>query len=261
MRTRYDVALDGQPLSAVDGRVLVLDVTELSPETESIRARWAGREGCLMQDVRRVCLAVRVTLEVHERDPMRRSQVISRVMAWTRGRMLTVSNRPGQRLRVRCTSLPETSALCWTQALTLVFTACETPWWEEQTPSRVLAKSSLDTTVKLYLASDAPAPLEATITNVSPSGAAFDSLTIRCGGQALCFVHLGMDAGERLCIGHDDADRLTLAVEGKTGRRSVMANRTPESSDEIWLQPGPNVLELTSGRTCDWNVWGRGRRL
>lgn len=259
MRTRYEVCLDGKPLSAVDRRVMVLDVTELPPETESALVRRAGRDGCLMQDIRRVCLAVRVEIEVHEREPMRRSQVLGRVAAWAQGRVLTVDTRPGQRLRVRCTSLPEASALRWTQRLSMTFTACETPWWEDLTPSRVLARMTTDATATLHLAGDAPAPLEAVVGNVSASGEPFDTLTIRCGGQELRFVRLGLAAGEKLCIGHDDADRLTLTIEGADGTRSAMANRTPESSDEIWLRPGANGLVLTCGRACDWNVWGRGR--
>ena len=138
MRTRYDVYMDNLPLSAVDPAIYVTDVQETQPAYDTTAMARARGDGSRVTRRVRDSLQVRVYFAVRETDVGRRRDIIQRAAAWAMGgRYLAIGDRPGQRLRVVCDTLPSvTSALRWTQDLIMVFTAYAMPYWEADTPIR-----------------------------------------------------------------------------------------------------------------------------
>ena len=90
MRTRYEVYLDGTPLSAVDPAIHVTDVEECAPEETLRTAARLGSSGTQLLSRRRESLSVRVSFMIREYD------------------------RPGARpCLARCWSGPQAYALPW----------------------------------------------------------------------------------------------------------------------------------------------------
>ena len=133
MRELFTCALDGQPFHALDDQLILLDIQELPEEADVLTSSLAGGPTRFQGRCRR-SLTIRLQLEIHEYDPPRRKHLCQIINRWAMaGRILTVSDRPGQQLHVRCLhplSIP--SALRWTAPLTLTFAAYERPWWEEE---------------------------------------------------------------------------------------------------------------------------------
>ena len=159
--------------------------------------------------------------------------MIQRAAAWAMGgRYLSIGDRPGQRLRVVCDTLPSvTSALRWTQDLIMVFTAYAMPYWEADTPIRA-SFTGTSGTAAIRQAGTAPCFLEADIANTS--GATLTSLSLTADGQKMAFSGLALGAGKTLKICYDENWILRAEVDGA----SVLAQRTADSADDLILQPG-----------------------
>lgn len=256
-RDLCSVSLDGRPLWAVDRRIRLVDVRECPPQLRVRTTQKAGREGLHVTQIRREALEVTVLFEVRESDPARRQEVLSKVAAWCAGRVLRVSTRPGMRLRAVCTTLPAGgSALRWTEVLTAVFTAYETPWWEAETPVRA-AGEGRETELWLDVPGSGTSVMELTAENKGE--AVCGQVTVRCGSDSLTLAGLTLAPGEKLRIGHDEAGYMTLCAQGSGGTRSVYACRTPGSADEVRIQPGRSCIRCEADTPLSWQAEVRGR--
>lgn len=232
-----DVWLNRVSPRDLDPAVIVADVREHPPAMDVKAVALAGGEGSRLLRSRVTALSVSVDLELHEPVPQRRRMICGLVARWAaKGGWLTWADRPGQRLRVTCDAPPVvTSALRWTQTLTVTFTARELPCWESLRPLTIRAASpAASGALTLRPPGDKEAPLEAEVT----AGAAVAALTLTLGGQALRLSSLGMAPGEALLLGHDGRGLTRLIVRGPGGgERSVLHLREPESDDELLLEP------------------------
>jgi len=149
--------------------------------------------------------------------------------------MLTVNDRPGQRLRVRCTALPViTSALRWTETLSVVFTAHEVPFWEAEQPVSVSAGAASAISAMLYVpgAGDA-AWLDAELVC---SGTATVTITTPLSRMTLTSL------SGTVRIHHDEG---VLAIVGDGA--SLLTRRTADSSDDLLVVPGEeNRIRVSS---------------
>ena len=104
------------------------DLEELSP-ARTLQTTPAGHIGSHVLRDQINSLGVRVQFVILTNDQPRRKAVCSKVAKWCRaGKHLSISDRPGQRLRVRCTSMPViTDTRDWWKPLSLTFTAYEAP--------------------------------------------------------------------------------------------------------------------------------------
>ena len=256
MRTRYRVWLDGQALDEISDRILVIDVEEAAPDMQIDAAACASQVGSRLLACRRLRMQVRVLIEVHEADIARRSEIINRVAAWCQGKELTVNNRPGQRLLVRCTQQPSVSALQWTERLPLVFTAYEQPYWEDAVPTEARFAGQTGE-VSLALPGTAETMLCVSIENTS--GKLCSRLDIWHDQACLRFEGLALAPGERLLIEGNTPVDLKLQIEGEAGLRSVYHKRQPQSADALMLSPGVNRLTVTADTALKWTLRARGR--
>lgn len=135
MKTHFSCQMNGIELGDIDERIAVVDIAEESPALALSTSGNAKYDGTRLIRRTRQHLTVEITLAILERDPARRSEIADKVAAWCQDGYLTVSYRPGQRLRCALAALPGMgSALKWAQELTIRYTAFDWPWWEDELP-------------------------------------------------------------------------------------------------------------------------------
>lgn len=233
MRTRYDVYMDGLPLDAIDPAIYVTDVQETPVSYDATTMQRAKGDGLRVLRRLRDSLQVRVAFMVRETDVGRRRDIVQRVSAWAMdGKYLALGDRPGQRLRVLFETLPSiTSALKWTQELSMTFTAYAMPYWEADTPTRA-SFAGKSGTAAIRQAGTAPCFLEADIQRTTSS--TLTSLSLTADGQTMAFEGLSVGAGKTMKIYYDDKWILRAEVDGA----SVLRYRTADSADDLMIRPG-----------------------
>lgn len=247
--TRYKVWLDQQGLQDLDPAICIIDLQEQPPSQLLSTAARAQGDGVFLARRARQSLSVTVRFAIREPHPARRQAILHKVRTWAQGSYLTTSDRPQQRLKVQAESLPTLqSALKWTDALSITFTAYETPFWEDAQPTA-------SATSTLYLPGDAPsAPVDVRWLCAADAP---DEVTIATPLSRLTFCGLPLHAGQELVISHESGT-LTATIDGA----DVLPHRTPESSDDLLLPCGQtSTVTLTAdgaaASSCIFSARGR----
>ena len=255
MRTRYMVGLDGVELSAIAPEIIVTDITHNAPVREVRASDIAGRNGKLYTRTVTSSTGVTVSFEIHTPDVRRRASLMEEVQRWAMpGGVLTTSDRPDRVLRVVCESPPTIgSAQKWTGVCSIGFVAYAVPFWEDETPRRVSITGNGSKTL-FVPGFAAPAGVEAKVTNTGSSS--ISSVTLTAGETSMTFAGVAVEAGKTMTIAHDMRGLLTARIDGT----SVLDKRTPESSDELELDPGKHAtLSVTTDGTASTTFEVRGR--
>lgn len=256
MNTRYDVALDGAPLSAIDESIIVTDIAYTAPVVTRQGASLAGRDGQIAMSRKTESVGVEITFEIHERNPARRMQIAQMVQNWaTCGGWLTTTDRPEQRLLVECESPPIiSSSMRWTQTLRIGFTAYALPYWQDAFPTTVTITGNGYADV-FAPGSAAPCHVSGKVTNTGS-----DTITtadITCGDTAWHLRGLSLAEGQTLTFGHTDSDFVLYIVQNGA---SVLDKRTADSSDELRLTPGDmrriSITTNTGAHTAAFDIRG-----
>ncbi|MBQ8312612.1 MAG: hypothetical protein IJX84_05345 [Clostridia bacterium] len=246
--TRYKVWLDQQGLQDLDPAIHIIDLQEQPPSQLLSTAARAQGDGVFLARRTRQSLSVTVRFAIREPRPARRQAILQKVRTWAQGSYLSTGDRPQQRLKVQAENLPTlSSALKWTDALSITFTAYEAPFWEDAQPTSA--------TSTLYLPGDAPpAPLD--MRWVCSSNAPAE-VTIATPLSSITFRDLPLKAGQELVISHESGT-LTATIDGA----DVLPHRTPESSDDLLLPCGQiSTVTVTADSTttsgCIFSARGR----
>ena len=255
MRSRYLAALDGVELSSIAPEIIVTDITHNAPVREVRASDIAGRNGKLYTRTVTSSAGVTVSFEIHTPDVRRRAAIMEDVQRWAMpGGVLTTSDRPDRVLRVVCESLPTVgSAQKWTGTCSIGFVAYAVPFWEDETPRRVIitGNGSKNLFVPGFAA---PAGVEARVTNTG-SGT-ISSVTLTAGDTSMTFNGISLGAGQTMTIAHDARGLLTARIGGT----SVLNKRTAASSDELEIDPGKNAtLTAATNGTASTTFEVRGR--
>ena len=255
MRSRYLAALDGVELSSIAPEIIVTDITHNAPVREVRASDIAGRNGKLYTRTVTSSAGVTVSFEIHTPDVRRRAAIMEDVQRWAMpGGVLTTSDRPDRVLRVVCESLPTIgSAQKWTGTCSIGFVAYAVPFWEDETPRRVIitGNGSKNLFVPGFAA---PAGVEARVTNTG-SGT-ISSVTLTAGDTSMTFNGISLGAGQTMTIAHDARGLLTARIGGT----SVLNKRTAASSDELEIDPGKNAtLTAATNGTASTTFEVRGR--
>lgn len=281
MRSLFDVELNRQEMTSLSDKIIVRDIVEEPIEEDVTKYKRSIAPGqSVIRKVRRA-LAVKVVYVIRERDPIKRSEIVSKVYGWAaNGGLLYTSNRvkkvydedesytqTGRQLtRVVLTEPPvQDSALKWTQDLSLTFTAFDPPYWEDLTANTRRASLVYDGTQGLYVYngivnvfSTAPeTPISAVITNSSAD--MLLSLMITVGKAFFHFENLGIDSGGQLYIDYDE-DTGLLRISDDRGI-SYMSSRTADSTDELYYVPGANDVKIIANTQCTCEMTHRERYL
>lgn len=247
MRTRYEVYLDGTPLSAVDPAILVTDVEECAPRETLLSAAYARGHGTHLLSRRRESLSVRVSFMIREYDPVRRKAVLGEVLAWAAGTCLSLEDRPGQHLTVVCAQPPVLqSALRWTDTLRMVLTAYAFPFWESDAPVTARALGH-EGSVLLRPAGTAPCcVLQARLTNRDT--AMLGRVTLRAQDRHITLEGMQAAPGEAVSMVRD-GHLLHLPA----------AFRTPDSADELLLPQGrASTVSFSADAHVEAEFFARG---
>ena len=228
MMTRYACRLNGIDLSSIDPAIYVLDVSTVSPVRDLATTPLAGRNGQRITKRTTNSLSVEVKFEIHEQNTVRRALIAEKVTEWAiLGGILTTNDRPERRLHVICETLPNFSALRWTNSLTATFTAFEIPFWESEYPQNVM----IDGNGEAQMFAD-DSRVWASVTNAGTD--AITTVDLTAGQTALHFSGLALSSGSSLEVGTDEHG----VFYARIGSESVLSKRTAESSDELRLEAG-----------------------
>lgn len=250
MREDLGCALDGKAFLGLDPRLYIEDLEEsvkVAAETA------AGLDGtALLGEPVRESLTVTLTFLVKERDPGRRSEILSRVNGWAQKGWLTMSSRPWQRLYVVCVHPAEGRAKPWHSTAQLVWTAFERPYWTDEEPVRAVVTGA-SAMARMLPRGTRRCPLEAEIEN--ESGGTVNSLTLAANGRTVAFSGLNLGAGETLRLYYDKRGLL----HAETDQGGKLDCRTAESDDGIWLEPGRmNTVQVNAEGVCRTLLYARG---
>lgn len=214
----YLVSLDGAALNHVSdlAPIRVADVIELQPSRTTNTKERLGIPGSFVTRDHINNRQVRVQFAVLTSSYAERTAVLSDVSAWAmQGRLLEISDRPGQQLHVVCTDTPLTmSKRTWTDLCEMTFTAFSIPFWEDTEPITVHAGGITEGTLTLCPRGNVrQVPLRCT---VKPTTSPLTTLTLAANGTEMTFSGLSVPAGKALVLDCPDG-YLTASWVGDDG--------------------------------------------
>lgn len=232
MSNRFTCTMNGVSPESLDPAIRVTDLTELSPRMRLQTQPCAGHGLRLLRQVRE-SLTVRISLIIAEYDPAARRGALQKLNVWAAGGgWLTVSDRPGQRLRIDCCTLPAMCALGWTDEIQLECTACTAPFWETEKEYAAVVTSG----GALTLPGSAPdCPVSCDVVNIGDGP--LSCVTLVCGGTSMTFEGLDVQPGETLNVNAGSGGVLSAT----TGSLSVLMRRTPGSHDLLLADGGAST--------------------
>lgn len=255
MNTICTCSLNGINPQLHSEALILNDVRELPPEIQRTVVNVAARNGSRLLRTRAEGLSVSLDFELHELNAAARLELCRYLAYWAApGGWLTLSHRPGQRLWVTCDAPPTlTSALRWTEPITVTFTAWEAPWWES-----VNVTSATGTGRSGHVTIRPPGDQKTCLQWEITAQTTVTSLTVKTERESIHLRNFTLPPGETLLLDYDDLRLPRLTAQS----RSYLAHRTPESAEDLMLLPG---VDNTVTWEADGNVavkfTARGRYL
>ena len=236
MISRYEAYMDGIALSSIDPSIYILNIEPGDASRKFKSNKVAGRYGLRLSGVEVESTSETITFEIHEYDTVKRMAICQNVQKWAKGEILTVSDRPGQRLRCVCESLPKVNARDWTEAISMTFTAYNPPFWEEETKTVVsITGTSVNQTV--YVPGNAEEALVELSVKANASAGGF---TVAVNEVQLT-VLVSMAVNDVVTITYDKKGIQSI----KKGNTSILDKRT--GADDLLAKCGVlNVFALSS---------------
>lgn len=251
----FTAALGGVALLSLADEIILTDIVEEPAEMDTQTAPLALGDGMLRTVNRRKSLSVRLVFQIRTQDVVRRAEVRDLVAAWAaKGGLLTTNTRPGQQLRVVCDTPPaQGSSGKWTDELEMTLTAYAVPYWEDEMETEQDVETVWNASAQMYSCArviDATAhqldvPLSVRLIYTGAETALTYAM-VKAGVEDPTFIELaGMSIlssglfGAWILMNHTDEGFLN--IQEAMSLTSLMANRTPESSDDIIIPAGENV--------------------
>ena len=270
MQLRHRVALNGAELDELDGRIVIQSVRTASGKTSMTGISLFRRDGQRLTNVQRDTIDVEVgfSLLIRKTDLAARAELLDIVNTWAAaaaiengGAWLTVNYKDNRRMHVALADPAEEGDLKdWTNVFKITFRAYGVPFWQEVTGTSVTSAVSGSGSAMIDINGSARTVADMELKNAS--GAKIETATVRAGTSQMSFSGLGMEANETLCIDHDDGGYLRIRIKNAQGRyRSVMAKRSGESSDDLYVMPGRQTISFSAQRACVATATVRGRFL
>lgn len=252
MPRHIDAWMDGVALESLGG-VILQAVSEDAPGMELTTGARPGRSGTRLLVRKRTELQVSMQVAIRERfDLGRRTAIIQALAAWADGSVLEMSNHPGQRLHVKCTSFAAPGEVRnWAEPVRIGVTAYEIPFWEDSVPSSWTASGSTATET-LHVTGTAPAPVDVTL---SPTADTLTGFSLTVAGQTLTLAGLSVGTSASVVIDHDALDLIRI----RTGTTSLLDKRT--GADDLIATPGACAVSYTASTACSLTLTVRGRWL
>ena len=247
MTTRFDCSLNGVSLSGLDERICVTGILEKSPQRELTTLSLMNLEGERLLACRRKFIQVEITLALRERDPARRRALLALLPLGGDALWLTVSTRPGQRLRVVPEEGPDPDT-DWTADIRLVFRSVGDPRWEDIQVESLEASGTLPLTLTVPAGGNTAAvPEGLRITNTGNES--ISEMTLKTGSACQLLTGLALAPGEELTASRDEWGFISLKIQGEEGTRHADMCLTGDSDEELAFSPEEDSLTVTGDGT------------
>lgn len=261
MRTQLSISLNGVELYNVDSSIIIQGIDEQMVNMNPTAASRAGLNGQHFVSLEKRYRDVVVSFAINEKRFGVRRQIYDKVCSWARdGGELQVGYRNSDTvLYVVCTALPALANVSqWNNPLQMTFRAYDIPCWIDKIGiGHAPADSSTDVSLNLPNDGSMPTKLEVMFTN--NSGSTCNTVTITSGSQKIRLTSLGLANGETLYINYDSRDIQKIYIGNGSTYRSVMAKRTVDSNDDIWIPPRTTPVRVQSDVALSLNFFARGR--
>lgn len=244
MRSRYEAWLNGVALSSVNPDILILDIEyapiDINNETFSV----AKRQGARLHRRYIEKTSVNVSFAIRKYSIQERQSVCGDVVRWAKnGGVLTVNDRLGQRLRCICETFPVIeSAMKWTEALRITFTAYALPFWEEEAPV-TLHLTGTDEEGELYV----PGNIDGAMIEVAvTANSALTTLALGANGKLINLNGLSVPSGGVIELKYNDEMIQSIKADGVS-----ILNKRSGADDLLAICGGENSLAFASDADAD----------
>lgn len=252
MRSRYEVILNGQAMSALSSDILIRDIRYTTPQIRNDAFTTARRQGKRMYWRYIEKSTVTISFEIHAYNTMERQEVCNAVNAWAKnGGILQTNDRNGQRLRCICEAFPVvTSVLKWTDPLSITFAAYMLPFWEDEIPATLTLPRGKTGSGDLYV----PGNVDGAMVEVDiKANAALASVSLTVNNKTLSLTGLSVASGDTIKIAYDD----DLIQSIKVGTITILNRRT--GADDLLANCGEvNHCSYTSNASVNVEFRARG---
>lgn len=269
----YDVSLGGVSIHSLADEIIVRDIVEKPAKMDMQTSKRALHAGTRVANHIRRSLSVDVVYVIRTEDSERRAEIAGLIAGWVgSGGWLEISTRPGKRLYVRPSDNPSLgSSLRWTEDITMTLTAYEQPYWEDKEDVQVAMDVTWSDNQNTYFGANVikpngnvdRVPGRLMLTNTSDE-IPITHVKIVADKTFIELENIQIGPGgmlaSMLLIDYDDYDVLT--IEDLMGDKSLMGNRTAESSDDLLVRCGKNnQLYVYADGPCQVFFYTKGRWL
>lgn len=233
MISRYRVSLNGNELSEIDERLLILDVGHQASEITREQFKVANRDGARLYDEYREKVSVTVTFELRIYSISERQSVLQSIVAWAKsGGKLRTNDMDGLFLDCVCEQLPSIQSVQkWLDPLTVVFSAVAFPFWQNDDPI-VVSLTGMNSGGNIDVPGTAPKAY-ASVTVVSKSSTV-TSMTIRVGQTSISLTGISIAKDKSVVVEYDKNRIISIKSSGA----SLLGKRTASSSDDLYAVCG-----------------------
>lgn len=251
MNSRFDVLLNDVSLRSVHDGICITDISYPSVPPEVSVAQFAGRDGGYVVGKRKSQSTVTVSFEIHLYDTKERQSVCQQIISWAKGGgKLQTSDRVDQYLQCVCTRFPSVeSALKWTDAMTIEFTAYAVPYWQDLYATETTLTGA-EATGAVFVPGNAE-----TVSNVEITASnAITALTVGFGSTSITLSGLTVAQGDVITFSHDENGILSI----KQGATSLLNKRTASSSDDLKADCGNIPVSVTASASVTAKFSAKG---
>lgn len=260
MITKMQVGLNGVLLHSLDDSIIIQGVDEQAPNMNPNVVNRAGLIGQRFMTMEKRYRDVVISFAIKKQGTLAaRRAIYDKVCAWaSAGGKLTLNYRPGMELRVVCTALPALANVSqWGNPMTMTFRAYNIPQWISTVADQTTV-STASAISQLTVTGNAGGKLR--VAAVNNSGSACASVTLSAHGKQIKLNSLGLANGETLILDYTDDDIQRIRIKNANDEyRSVLAKRTVDSVDDIWLTAGENDVRTVASVALDWTLTCFGR--
>lgn len=251
MISRYWATLNGVPLNSISQDILILDIEYESPNITTETHEVAKRQGSRIYRRYIGRNSVTINFAIRAYDIMDRQEICKSIARWAKnGGVLQTSDRKGQRLHCVCDRFPTiTSALKWTDTLSVTFSAYALPFWEEISAS-TLTITGTSKNGSLYVPGSVDnAMVEASI----KANSALSNITLKVNDYFITLSGLSVAAGQIIEIAYSDE----MIQSIKVGNTSILNKRS--GSDDLIANCGEtNNFSISSNASVTATFKVRG---
>ena len=236
------VALNGTQLDQIDQSIVIRSIDPGTPKetVQSVSKMGGFGQRITGRHWETIDVSVTYAIDIPKKRIADRRDVFDAVNAWAQaGGWLTVNYMAGRRLYADSVTVPSSEDLWnWTEEFTIIFRAYAVPFWQSDT-------QTTSTSSTITVPGTAPTVCDAEIEN--DSGSTIDTMSVQVGRSAMSFSDLGLADGETLVISHAANGTLSIRIRNGNTYRSAMDKRTGGSADDLYVNPGSNLITVSDG--------------